>query len=365
MIKLIKGLYISLDDRLDKMLKHLETIDGISGPAGVFSAYTVQSLYSLKERVKGIMDEGLIGWDEFAHNSLVQYSLINEEFLEIESFRYVPLSRYRRSAEGYFEWVIQKIYNEFGSDQPVPFISTTSNSDAYYWAYPKYNMIVLPHDEEKYLLCLPDLYHEIGHLIFHQYGKFLVGDCLSAIRENYTKHTPTIGAGLMHEAVDRWESSWLEEFSCDMMATYLVGPAYAWEHLKVSATQRGDNNSTKLKLNVHHPPNEARMRAIFKMLELTGYSQTLDIIKKPWEEYLAIAHKIKPTFYPIILSDELINLLAKNVLNGCKNIRLISYEEQLMKSTLPVSKIINDAWDYMRRYPEGFSKWEKGQIELL
>jgi len=365
MIKLIKGLYISLDDRLDKMLKHLETIDGTSGPASEFSANTVKSLYSLKERVKSIMDEGLIGLDEFSQNSLVQYSLINEEFLEIESFRYVPLSRYSTSAEGYFENIIQKIYNEIGSLQSVPFISTTSNSDAYYWAYPKYNMIVLPQDEEKYLLCLPDLYHEIGHLIFHQHGKFLVGDCLRSIRENYAKHTPSIDTGLVREVMDRWESSWLEEFSCDMIAAYLVGPAYAWEHLKVCAIHRGDNNSSKLKLTINHPPNEARMRAVFKMLELTGYSQELEIIKRPWAQYLAIAHKITPTHYETILPDILIELLAQNVLKTCRNITLISYAEQLTNSTMPVSKVINDAWDYNRRFPEGYSKWEKIQIGLL
>jgi hypothetical protein len=366
MIDLIKGLFIGLNDRLDKMLEHLAPITMNTGPGADFKATTILELYSLKEKISDIIDEGLIGLDEFAPNSLVQYSMINDEFIEIEKFRYIALSRYKREAEGYFERLIQKIWSEIGSFRKVPFISTISNSDAYYWAYPKYNMIALPQDEEKYLLCLPDLYHEIAHLIFQfEDGEYFVGDFITKIKENYTSNTTTpIDFGLMHEAINQWQSSWVEEFACDMIATYLVGPAYAWEHLKVCAIHSGDYNNTKLIFN-NHPYNEARMRAIFKILELTGHSKEVVIIKKSWDHFLVIIQKIKPTFYDAILPDELIEILTENVFKGCKNIALISYAEQLAKSTLPVSKVINDAWDYVRRYPEGFSKWEKTQIQLL
>lgn len=69
-----------------------------------------------------------------------------------------------------------------------------------------------------------------------------------------------------------------------------------------------------------------------------------------------------PDFYDAIFSDELISILANNVLMGCKNIALISYNEQLMKFKLSVSKVINDAWDYIRRYPEDLANEKKHKL---
>lgn len=368
MIDLIKGLFIGLNDRLDKMLMNLDTISLTTKASSDFKATSIVALCTLKQKIEEIIADDLIDDDELAPNNLVQYSMINEEFIEIENFRYLAICKYSYPAGDYFEHLIQKIYLEIGSFQKLPFICTISNSDSYYWAYPKYNMIALPLDEEKYLLSLPDLYHEIGHLIFeqHEYENYLVGDFLTRIRDIYTdkKNSPEISFNLVQEAVKQWESSWVQEFACDLIATYLVGPAYAWEHLKVCAIHSGDNNPTKLQFR-NHPYNEARMRAIFIMLELTGYAKEIKVIKKTWVEYLDITQKIRPEYYDTILSDKLLSILAANVLEGCKNIALISYAEQLNNYTLPVSKVINDAWDSMRRYPEGYSEWEKTQIGLL
>lgn len=70
-----------------------------------------------------------------------------------------------------------------------------------------------------------------------------------------------------------WETKWSEDLACDLIGTYLVGPAYAWSNMKICAVSGGLNNIfSNTKHFSDHPPDEARMRCIFMMLEQIGCS---------------------------------------------------------------------------------------------
>jgi hypothetical protein len=82
----------------------------------------------------------------------------------IEIYRYQVILKYGK-AESYLNKKIKLIYDEIKCLQSVPLVTTINNSDEYYWVHPQYEIIAVPTGEEKSLLNLPDLYHEIGHLI--------------------------------------------------------------------------------------------------------------------------------------------------------------------------------------------------------
>ena len=374
MNEFMKSLYVDLHNRLEKMISHLKTLSMESPVASEYKMTAVIALNKLKKKIAEVVNSGMLEEDLFARNLMIKFDSLHNEFIEIELFLYLPISKYDNKAEGYFEKVIQRIYTEIDSRQSVPFISTISNSDAYYWAYSKYTMIALPQGEEKYLLNLSDLYHEIGHLLFVQYEPFLVDDHLSAVKTHYNekirkadgRKKQTQFKKSLRDAIEYWDHSWSEELACDLIATYLVGPAYAWSHMKICALSGGVNEIYSRK-NVfrEHPPDEARMRAILLMLDLLGYTNESLAIKETWEQFLTKTRNSRSEYYDEIFTTEMLESITKNVYEGCKNITLQSYPDQRANNTRAVSLIINEAWAKMKEDPENFHLWESGQIQNL
>ena len=157
-----------------------------------------------------------------------------------------------------------------------PIVSTISNHDYYYWAVPYFEIIALPSGEEHSLLNLPDMYHEIGHLLHSMFGGKSCELSAIAIDKYFAKEVVRViddgTAAHFQETLELakylWQSSWLEEFTCDLVGTYMTGAAYAWTNLKLLSTGHG---STKIfEYSQSHPADEARMRIIILMLEKLG-----------------------------------------------------------------------------------------------
>jgi hypothetical protein len=69
-----------------------------------------------------------------------------------------------------------------------------------------------------------------------------------------------------------------------MIAVYLVGPAYAWTNLKLTTLSSGKD---QIYLDSpSHPPDEARMRGIFYLLEKMGHTTEVAEIKLSWKAFL-------------------------------------------------------------------------------
>jgi len=339
--------------------------------AGDFKKQTVLKLTDLKSEINEITSDGLLEEEIFTINLTIKYNSINDRLLDLEFYRYLPIINYSDTAEGYFEKLIKAIYDEIRSNQPIPFVSTISNSDTYFWAYPESKMIAVPKGEEKYLLNLSDLYHEIGHFIFDQFGDYLCSEHNKATTKYFDalikshKKKLEIKKKLV-KAKDMWEDCWNEELACDLVATYLVGPAYAWTNMRNCAVHsHGNNIYSHNNLFRHHPADEARMRAILKMLELIGCKEETLPIEKAWEGFLSIMHNDKPELYHEIFPDDLICSIAENVFQGCTTNALQSYPKQIASYTEPVSKVINAAWSKVMIDPQEYAKWEIGEIENL
>ena len=104
------------------------------------------------------------------------------------------------------------------------------------------------------------------------------------------------------------------EFTCDFIATYLVGPAYAWTNLKLTTLSSGKDRIYAD--SPSHPSDESRMRAIFFMLKLMGHTAELTQIEESWKEFLAASNNPIPSNYNFIFPQSIIEQLAKNVFAG-------------------------------------------------
>ncbi len=370
MTKFIKAIFFDLTGRIEKMLDELGSPD-ISkemDPAFLFETKTL--LLDLNKEVTLVINSGDLEITKLASNNVIRYNTFYEKLITIELFRYLVIINYG-DAEEYFKKKIKRIYNEINCLQNPPIVTTISNSENYYWALPSYEIIAVPTGEERSLLNLPDLFHEIGHLIYNQYAPFLKGKIEESLKNYYAdeiqrvvdEQRATSLITFFREKLTYWMDTWIMEFTCDLIAVYLVGPAYAWTNLKLTTLSSGKNQVYID--SPSHPSDEARMRAIFYLLDKMGHAKELAEIKSSWDDFLNAAGNAPPPNYSFVFPQQFLEELADNVLAGCKSIDLNSYAEQQGLHGNSVSRILNDAWEKLFNDPAGFREWEKQQIAAI
>lgn len=370
MISFVKGIVYDLANKTDKLLTNLAAKKLQPELDTNFYDRTVELLEELRRDVGTLIASGDLEIPALGSNNIIRYNTFHERLLTLEVFRYLIIMNFG-PAEIYFKKKIQRIYDEIHSLNTPPIITTISNSENYYWALPSYDIIAVPTGEEKSLLNLPDLYHEMGHLIFNQSAMYLKQDIEQRINAYYHDEIQRVVnegrdpnlISFYREKRNFWLGSWVMEFVCDLIATYLVGPAYAWTNLKLttlsSAVDRIYQDSPS------HPSDESRMRAIFYMLDKMGHQKELVDIEASWGAFLSATNNPQPSNYDYIFPQEVITQLADYVFNGCKAIDLQVYSDQVTEFGNPISKILNDAWDKSFSDPDGFVAWERDQIDQI
>ena len=372
MIEFLNGIYHDLLSRVDRVKSILQNGDFDDELRETFLTKTVDLLDELSSEIQHVIDSGDLELDFIVNNNLIRYNRFNQAFQAIELYRYRVIEKYG-VAERYFNKKIERIYNEIENfSQLPPIITTISNSEEYYWAHPLYEIIAVPSGEEKNLLNLPDLYHEVGHLIFKQYSDSLVGSLIDEISKYFAAQKQLAVdqnksgklIDLLKEIEANWKNGWIEEFTCDIIGTYLVGPAYGWTNLKLTT------NSTYFNAvyspSVSHPSDDSRNKAILKTLNLLGYGHDdIQVLEKSWKDFQSHISDDYPEYYDYYFPEELIEKLVQNVVQGCKDIALRSHLEQIEKFDRPISQILNEAWFIARNKPQEFSEWEKKTIQEI
>lgn len=370
MIPFIKGLYFDLDCRVQRMLNLLKNGNYHADIQKSFVPKTIEYLEELDSDLQSKMNSGELDIDVLTNNNLYQFNELNERFQTIELYRFEVIENYG-DPEIYFNKKVARIYSEIRHLSIPPIVATISNSETYYWVHPVYEIIALPYGEENNLLNLPDLYHEIGHLICKQYPDIVNSKFLPEMRayfqaeinRSYDEKTHEHYVPFFSSKQECWEDYWIEEFSADMIATYLCGPAFAWANMKMSALSNGNN--AIYSDSPSHPSDEARMRAVFMMLNRTGFKDECAEIAASWQLFLTHTNNPKQPDYKYIFPDHILEKLADIVLEYCQGIDLATYEEQVTTHKTPISKTINDAWNELRSKPLDFDRLQKDMINQL
>ncbi|MEO1263175.1 MAG: hypothetical protein AAFZ15_30475, partial [Bacteroidota bacterium] len=290
-----------------------------------------------------------------------------EEYQNLEQYRYQPAVRYNH-ADAKLNRLIHRIYYEINPLHSPPFITAISNSDQYYWAFPEYGIIAVPLGEEKSLINLPDLYHEISHFIYDNYSAIfseiinkLVSDYFNEEIERVDEEgrDPSYKQEFSDMA-DKWKESWVEEFVCDMIATFLVGPAYGWTNFKISAYSSGYD---KIYIpSEEHPSDESRMKVIFYLLQEMNNVNGIEKLKSAWSNFKIAVENPKPLNYEKCFPPSLLKSIAKNILLQLNAMGLRSFQQQISEFNNPVILYLNEAWNKLLSSPDEFSAWEANAI---
>ena len=301
---------------------------------------------------------------------LLRYNPFYEEFQNLEQFRYQPVMRFN-SSDSRLNKLIERVYTEINPTDSPPLLTTLSNTDQYYWAYPEYGIIALPLGEEHNLINLPDLYHEIAHFIYETYSELLFSLIDKLVQKHFQEeidrvHEEGRASHLLSDFEDfskKWRESWIEEFVCDIIATFLVGKAYAWTNFKITSLSSGSDEVYKS--NEEHPSDESRMRMIISTLKILAPNIDIKDIETDWKKFKDIINNPIPENYNLIFPDDLLSDIVYKVLGQLRGTSLNSFLDQIQLFEKPIIHYLNEAWEVLLLSPKTYHSWRnKAVLEI-
>lgn len=367
MDRLLRGLLLDLRQRgqamQDLLTSRLSDPDLSAYVGGVRSV-----LESLIGKIEELLADPDFGAPPLLLNQFQAYKRLAEALFVVEAYPLPVILRYSEADRRWYRFS-RRLAEEirYPLEPPVVF----AGSKDYYWAHAPFNLIALPACEDTFLLGLPDFFHELGHHLFfwrrEVFTERFLGELVEYVRAGKREvddaRRPPKYKELYDWVYNAWKDQWLDEFVTDMIATYLVGPAYGWQHLRLCAKSHevfrpGPGEARG------HPSDEARMRGILAMLqalELTGPAAN---IEEKWNQYLTLTSESPPADYHLCYPDSLLHALTENVLQGCRGLNLRPFSDQ-PTSLGNIPYLLNEAWDRFLADPSAYRQWEAGRLEAL
>jgi hypothetical protein len=130
-----------------------------------------------------------------------------------------------------------------------------------------------------------------------------------------------------------------------MVATYLVGPAYGWQHVRLCASTSSAAYHPTLGERADHPADEARLRDMVAVLTHMGATETGARITSLWNSYLDASRKSRPQDYEVCYPQTLLESLAKNVIAGCRSLGVRGFDQPAEGPPSHVPALLAEAWD--------------------
>ena len=303
-----------------------------------------------------------------------QFKRIVAELDTIENIGIATLNRAGEDDHQLNE-LLDKITKEIKYPLVTPVVTTLSQQ--YFCIYPGLNLLCIPLAEGKFLLHLPDLYHELAHPIFCTKNDPLIEPLqhqhMMATREvlSYTstqkhKESRRRSPESFYEYLCLWEALWikfwLEEFFCDLFGIYTLGVAFAWSHLHLVIKRGGDPFEVPLLRPISHPCDNARLKVMLYGLENLGFQQQVKSIREYWKAFLSqINAKPEPEYYRCY-PDDLLKTIAEYALLGVKELQC---RVATPNTNDVVHDILNEAWTQFWKNPTNYIQWEKQAVSQL
>lgn len=312
------------------------------------------------------------GWDKDPAVIVAVFRRLSQEldFIERDG---VAVLQHLSPDDIFLNRLLAKMCEEVSYPLLVPTVIQTSRN--YFFVSRSYNLIHVPLLESSFLLHLPDLYHELGHLLFIERNKGLPGfkifrasfarcllSQLGRIDDALTRAGRMKQPARSRKRYERWRkcwSQWLEEFFCDLFAVYLAGPAYAWSHLHLSMKRGGPAFGTLEYESPIHPPDHARMTVLLGALEKQDFSKDANEIRPLWSAAISShCQEISMTYrecFPDAALDEIVD------------IALQAFKELPCRPAQPgeeglITSGLNQAWRVFWEVPERFPDWEERAV---
>lgn len=331
-------------------------------------------LDSLKYDIEYLLNDDDFGADYLLKNQIQQYRRYSETLSIIEVEPLTVLDQFN-DRDYYLYCFLRLFCQQTKYPESSPLVSIHS-VDSFFIDLSS-EIIHLPLCEDCFLLAIPDLVHELGHLFydrnstkieqsFYTYiNKYIQKEKSIARKDNSSKSYQKKFDSLRQV----WLQEYIIEFSCDIFATYLVGISYAWSHLRLVLESNNQIYYPGFGESSTHPADEARMRAILITIEELQGSNSIEVIEQQWKEFkLRIfaqkQEQEEEQEYDYCYPNNLLRELVKIIIDTCRKNKLIPYYQQPQTdNNLPW--IMQQAWNQFQNNPEAYPDWETKKIEQI
>ena len=262
-----------------------------------------------------------------------------------------------------------------------PLISPTIShiSQDYFHIYRDFNLLCVPLMESRFLLHLPDIYHELCHP-FHQEEERNLPK-LKSYHDAYKQSLfeivryfcdETANAGRLRKPEGKlyqfqlwqtcWVKFWMQEFFCDLFAVLIAGPAFAWSHYHLCVKRGGDPFETPSIFESTHPADNARMRTALMMLKKIGFEAEVKSIEKTWRGFIKVMGYTPSPEYHQCYPENLFFKIVSMVEEGIKETSVVVARPGALT---PIVSLLNTAWKEFWGAPANYTVWEADQLETL
>ena len=269
---------------------------------------------------------------------------------------------------------VRRIAREINHAPLPPVVSPLSTM--YFCLDAGLGILFVPLVENRFLLHLPDVYHELGHQCFVKGSSPRLRPVAQALQASHlawmqycdeerrrlrrSRGPKAREAGM--ELAQRCVPGWVVELYCDLFAVFTAGPAYAWSHLHLSALYGGSPYAVPVRESTTHPADEARMRVVLAGLRAIGFDDEAGEIEVRWSDLkVAGGFVVAPefaAFYPAGVLDGMVG----TALDGFDAAGVRGYRDAPADS---VARVLNQAWTRFWSTPADFVDWEQRAVEQL
>jgi len=258
-------------------------------------------------------------------------------------------------------------------EQPL----VTSANVGYYGASPDLALVVAPSLSRIVAIEIPDLVHELLHLFWH--GR--EGDSAELLRIAL-RYFRQAGENALREdrpprqreAIEFGRLSWVEntgepwllELACDAGASFVCGPAYAWQNLRLCAAASEPIYGYGAFQRASHPPAAARMMVMLSVVHGLELTSDADALGAAWNTLLTGLGAAKPDYYDEYCPHELADEVARRVGDLCADAGVRAFSRQESRGVCgPIVQICDEAWRLFISDPESYPEWEARVDERL
>ncbi len=269
--------------------------------------------------------------------------------------------------ERYLSQLAAQLAEEAGFPIRTPIIGTFSSTG--YWTIPELVTVCLPAGDHDQLLAFPDLVHELAHILLHEADGGLTSRFLSRSIGPYATSLGTVdGDPEFADALHPQYQEWFIEFAADVIATYVCGPAYGWQNVRLRAQGGSDlakpwqpAKPAPLGANTEpfsHPADNARATVIGAVLRGTGETVAADRIQAEWASLTA--HVVQPPpVYEISYPQSVLDDVVSMTLEWCRDGDLTPYADA---DEHAVVAHIGRAWQLQLADPVAFAANEDTMV---
>ena len=305
-----------------------------------------------------------------------EFKRLAEQLDVVESVGVFALSRVSQE-DDFLNRLITDICHEIKYPLIPPVVSRISQD--YFHIYQDFNLLCLPLMESRFLLHLPDIYHELCHPLhqkqnadlpmlegYHTAYKRCLFETVRHFRDAgvAADRLPNSESKLYQLQLWRtcWVKFWMQELFCDAFGVLTTGPAFAWSHYHLCVKRGGDPYETPLIFESTHPADDARMRAALLILAMTGFEAERALIETAWQDFIRVMGYRPAAEYQQAYPDVLLSEIVTATKQGVEGTGVVKAKPGPQTR---IVGILNAAWREFWRAPQNYQVWETAQFDAL